>query len=78
MKIKTPIIEAATYEGGTRHVAERHDGKQFEILKTPKSYGGTQGLYEINPLTAWGEPDTSRGKGFVPENEIDSVVEKIG
>lgn len=77
MKTKFAVLSAERYEGGTRHLIERTDGRKFEVLCTPRSYGGTQGLYEINPLTKWGEGDTNRGKGFVPENKIDSTIENI-
>ena len=77
MNTKNNIIEAAHFEGGTRHLVERSDGRKFEVLKTRKSYGGTQGLYEINPLTPWGEGDTNRGKGFIAEKDIDNAIDSL-
>jgi len=71
------VLEAGKQDGGVRYLVEhRSTGQRFEILSTQRSYGGTQGLWEINPLR-YGEPDTSNGEGFVKENKIESTLDAL-
>ena len=76
METRFEVLEAALHEGGTRHIVKAF-GEKFEVLCTPRSYGGTSGLYEIAALHPWGERDETRTQGFVEKKDIDNVIESL-
>lgn len=70
------VLEAHKQDGGVRYVVEHRSGSHFEVLKTTRSYGGTQDLWEINPIF-YGEGDSSKGEGFVPQNKIEFTLDRL-
>jgi hypothetical protein len=68
--------------GGIQAIVQFTNGYGASIVKTPYTYGGSEGLYELAVLGTDGSltydtPITDDVLGSLDENEVSEILEKI-
>ena len=68
--------------GGVQSVMEFDNGYGVSVVRTPYSYGGDKGLYELAVLDKDGQitydtPITNDVIGYLREQDVTDVMEKI-
>jgi hypothetical protein len=76
------FVEHPNHMGGVYSRITFENGYGASVVKTPHSYGGDRGLYEVAVLNSDGEltydtPVTSDVIGYLRDIDVTDVMEKI-
>ena len=76
------FVEHTNHMGGVYSRITFENGYGASVVKTPHSYGGDRGLYEVAVLNSDGEltydtPVTSDVIGYLRDIDVTDVMEKI-
>lgn len=70
-----------TWTGGIQAVASFDNGYEASVVKSPMSYGGAEGLYEIAVLKddniVYDTPITDDVLGYLTEEDVTKVLNDI-
>jgi hypothetical protein len=71
----------STYADGVHAIVTFDNGYGASIVKTDRSYGGKEGLYELailfDGLISYDTPITNDVIGFLTEDEVTELLQKI-
>jgi hypothetical protein len=71
----------STYADGVHAIVTFDNGYGASIVKTDRSYGGKEGLYELavlfDGLISYDTPITNDVIGFLTEDEVTDLLQKI-
>jgi hypothetical protein len=71
----------STYADGVHAMVTFDNGYGASIVKTDRSYGGKEGLYELavlfDGLISYDTPITNDVIGFLTEDEVTELLQKI-
>ena len=71
----------STYADGVHAMVTFDNGYGASIVKTDRSYGGEEGLYELavlfDGLISYDTPITNDVIGFLTEDEVTELLQKI-
>jgi hypothetical protein len=71
----------STYADGVHSIVYFNNGYGASIVKTDRSYGGKEGLYELavlfDGLISYDTPITNDVIGFLTEDEVTELLQKI-
>jgi hypothetical protein len=75
------IFVPSTYADGVHAIVTFDNGYGASIVKTDRSYGGKEGLYELavlfDGLISYDTPITNDVIGFLTEDEVTDLLQKI-
>jgi len=71
----------STYADGVHAIVTFDNGYGASVVKTDRSYGGKEGLYELavlfDGLISYDTPITNDVIGFLTEDEVTELLQKI-
>jgi hypothetical protein len=71
----------STYADGVHAMVTFDNGYGASVVKTDRSYGGKEGLYELavlfDGLISYDTPITNDVMGFLTEDEVTELLQKI-